>query len=143
MTSSDINYGTEQNTDYNQNQLKSSFLTIETCLPTNSGKKSVINFFTPTEIQAAIEYIKRQAGESHPDGDSDNADRWYPCKVEWCECCEGIRDPSRAWPDSLRKHCCSATHVATLFGASPSTVRKAVRAIRSQKIPAVLVGGEN
>lgn len=78
--------------------------------------------------EAAEEYIKRQDRRSHPSGSCDKGGRWYPDESERCECCESIREPSRAYPWSLMIHCRTARHVANLYGVDKADVRRAARA---------------
>lgn len=87
---------------------------------------------TPTDNLAAAvaEFIARQTRSSHPAGNFDNAGRWYPIAGEHCECCDSIRTPSRAWPNTLNKHCRSAAHVANLYGVDVTELRRAVRAAK-------------
>lgn len=47
-----------------------------------------------------------------PSGKTDNGGRWYPSTGEKRECCNLIREPSRAFPWSLYKHCNSVKHIA-------------------------------
>jgi hypothetical protein len=52
---------------------------------------------------------------SRPDGKNDRQGRWYPDpEIEECSCCKNIRRPSRAYPSSLWKHCCSKAHYLNL-----------------------------
>lgn len=85
--------------------------------------------------QAARAYIQRNIKNhrsSHsPAGHKDAAGRWYPIDEEKQECCAGVRDPSIAWPDSLKKHCCSAKHVARLFDVGELELRRAAREIEA------------
>jgi hypothetical protein len=46
-----------------------------------------------------------------PDGKWDTAGRWYPSDFEKCDCCNGLRSPSRAFPKSLWKHCHTKKHI--------------------------------
>lgn len=70
---------------------------------------------------------RRQDRNEHPRGEFDNAGRWYPSAEERCECCSEIREPSRAWPNSLNKHCRSVEHVASLHGVEASQLRGEIR----------------
>jgi hypothetical protein len=62
-------------------------------------------------------YVARKERRAHPDGKFDNAGRWEPSESEKCECCRGIRSPSRAYPYSMVAHCRSRKHVANLLRA--------------------------
>ena len=75
--------------------------------------------------------IKSRRLRSSPIGREDAAGRWYPADEEKQECCSGLRDPSRAWPNSLKKHCCSAKHVARLFDVDELELRRAAREIEA------------
>lgn len=46
-----------------------------------------------------------------PDGKRDKAGRWYPTELEKQECCKNIRSPSRNFPNSYYKHCCTKKHI--------------------------------
>lgn len=46
-----------------------------------------------------------------PEGTWDLAGRWYPHDEEKCECCSGLRSPSRDYPKSLWKHCLTKKHI--------------------------------
>lgn len=81
--------------------------------------------------EAAREYVARQDRKEHPGGSFDKAGRWYPSKKERCECCDYIRTPSRAWPNSLIKHCRSVEHVANLYDVGVKDLRRAARAVRT------------
>lgn len=51
---------------------------------------------------------------------------------EKCYCCVSIRPPSRDYPNSLRKHCCSAGHIARLFDVGEFELKLAVRLARAE-----------
>lgn len=84
--------------------------------------------FSPAELEAGSEYLSRKERRSHPKGDFDNAQRWFPKTEEICECCSYIRSPSRAYPFSYMLHCRTAQHVANLFGVDVKRARKAAKA---------------
>jgi hypothetical protein len=69
-------------------------------------------------------YEARRTGQDEPIGSHDKQGRWYPDDYERQSCCSAIRNPSRAHPHSLRVHCSSAVHLATLFAV---TKRQVVR----------------
>lgn len=77
--------------------------------------------------EAALEYTKRKARVSHPDGWFDKAKRWYPSAAEDCGITSTIRTPSRGWPYSYLLAARSLQHVATLYGQEASMVRAAVK----------------
>jgi hypothetical protein len=82
--------------------------------------------------QAAAEYVRRRQRQSHPVGRCDRGGRWWPDPVvEWRECCERIRRPSRAWPWSLMTHCRTLQHVAALYEVPHDLVRRVMRERRS------------
>lgn len=54
---------------------------------------------------------------SVPDGFRDASGRWWPSKQEQAVCCDKIRKPSQAWPNSLRRHCCTRGHLEHLAAA--------------------------
>ena len=78
--------------------------------------------------RAAIEQINLQARVWHPSGDFDDAGRWYPTR--YCDCCESIRSPSRAFPYSLMVHCRTVSHVAREHGIEERRLRWAVKRLR-------------
>lgn len=90
--------------------------------------------------KAAREYLARQARESHPKGEFDNAQRFRPSEDERQECCDYIRPPSRTWPFSLMKHCRSIEHVANLFGVDITELRRRARELKAieTETPAVV-----
>lgn len=77
--------------------------------------------------EAARTYYLRKHRLEHPQMFWDNAKRAYPEDDEWCECCDTIRPPSRAYPYSLMKHCRSVEHVAHLHGVPEQ--QKAIRQV--------------
>jgi len=64
-------------------------------------------------------YERRRDRIVHPDGKFDNAKRWYPSEDEKCDCCRGIRSPSRDYPYSYMTHCRSRAHCTSLYNRSP------------------------
>ena len=79
-------------------------------------------------LDRAIEtYKARRDRVSGPVGRRDGAGRWYPAESERRACCDHIRAPSRAWPWSLLRHCCTAAHVANLYGVQAADVRRGAR----------------
>lgn len=59
-------------------------------------------------------YERRQARIEHPSGRTDNGGRWYPSDDEHCDCCNMVRQPSRAYPWSLMVHCRTKKHIKNL-----------------------------
>ena len=90
--------------------------------------------------KAAREYLARQARESHPKGEFDNAQRFYPSQQERQDGCDYIRRPSRTWPFSLMTHCRSIEHVANLYNVDVTELRRRSRELKTATIetPAVL-----
>jgi hypothetical protein len=78
-------------------------------------------------LAAAEEYQRRQEGQSRPEGKRDSGGRWYPSERERQPCCDSIRNPSRAFPWSLYRHCCTALHVASLYGVDVKALQRAYR----------------
>jgi len=78
---------------------------------------------------AAIEYYNRKNRISHPSGHFDKAGRWYPADREKCDCCYGIREPSRAYPLSNNMHCRTIVHIANLYGVDVKELRKAAKGL--------------
>jgi hypothetical protein len=81
-------------------------------------------------IEAAALYLARQARKAHPAGSFDGGRRWLPADTERCDCCRGIRRPSRAWPYSLMQHCRTSKHVAALFGVQEKELKQVAEALR-------------
>lgn len=59
-------------------------------------------------------WIERKKGIKSPAGKNDKAGRWHPDADERQDCCAEIREPSRAWPSSLYRHCCTYKHCRKL-----------------------------
>lgn len=72
-------------------------------------------------------YIDRKNRNGHPEGEFDNAGRWYPAQHEQCACCKYIRQPSRAYPYSLMVHCRTAEHIAHLTSIDAKLIKKLAR----------------
>lgn len=82
-------------------------------------------------LNAALEtFFAREARREHPSGSFDKASRWFPDAAEQQNCCHLIRQPTRAWPHSLNKHCRTAEHVANLYNVDAKALRKAINAQR-------------
>ena len=82
------------------------------------------------QLQCAAQvYLDRKVGKSYPDGRLDIGKRWYPNAVERQLCCIQIREPSRAWPQTLQVHCQSAGHVARLFDVNELELKRAARVL--------------
>lgn len=89
----------------------------------------VINSIANTALldDAAEEYIARRKRMKHPEGKFDNAHRFWPDDDEWCECCDEVRSPSRAFPNSLNSHCRSMNHIANLFNVDLKSLRVVIK----------------
>jgi len=84
-----------------------------------------------TKIQEAVtEYLQLKDRKIHPPGEFDNGGRFYLAESEKCDCCRGIRSPSRAYPYSEMKHARTLKHVAQKFGVDEKDCRKALREMR-------------
>lgn len=82
---------------------------------------------------AAYLYLAREKRYLKPSGKYDKARRWYPDdEIEKCECCCFIRSPSKAWPSSLYRHCCSLGHICNMLGVDRKTVANFLRKNRSE-----------
>lgn len=79
------------------------------------------------EQSAAITYLLRKHKKDYPSGYKDNGGRWYPEDSEKARCCNSIRNPSRAWPWTLFKHCFSLHHIVTMYGAERNKVQELLR----------------
>lgn len=86
-------------------------------------------------VLAGHEYNLRKRRLARPKGKSDGV-RWFPGTSERCDCCKDIREPSRAFPLSLYRHCCTAVHVAQLFGVDENDVRSAAKRLEGLYVQA-------
>lgn len=85
-------------------------------------------------MSAAIDcYYKRLERSEHPTGRFDKAGRWFPEDEEKCDCCFGLRAPSRAYPYSLMTHCRSIYHIANLFSVDTSKMKSHIRSYNKLK----------
>ena len=84
---------------------------------------------------AAEEYLARGERRRHPYGKFDREGRWFPKGEERCECCKGIRSPSRAWPYTLMLHCRTARHVAMLAGVPVRDLKAVAKLIAAGEHP--------
>lgn len=82
-------------------------------------------------LAAAKRYLRRKHRLEYPKGKCDKGGRWWPDDDEAPS--HHIRVPSRAWPWSIYKACCSAEHCARLSDLTNkeeiSAVRRAIRDI--------------
>lgn len=79
-------------------------------------------------IETALsDYQVRQSRTAHPSGEFDGKGRWYPADEEQQDCCVGLRQPTRAYPYSLNKHCRTLVHVAHLHQVPVQELRQALR----------------
>jgi hypothetical protein len=78
---------------------------------------------------AAREYVARRSGATRPPGRYDVAGRFW--LDEKCEGCEPVRCPSRAHPDSQKRHGRRAVHIARRYGVDRREVLAAARALLS------------
>lgn len=86
--------------------------------------------YWPRVDRAAREAIARRDRRSHPPGTWDKAGRFYA--EESCECCRGIRSPSRSYPFSEMVHARTALHVASVFDVDLAHMRKRMRELDAQ-----------
>ena len=85
------------------------------------------------ELQAAAaEYIGRHWGNRMPKDAFDKRGRWFSVLDEKRECCNRIRYPSASRPYSLLTHCCTLTHVASLYNVVAKDLRDAVKKLESK-----------
>jgi hypothetical protein len=59
-------------------------------------------------LSIVVDYYKYRTPVA---GKKDKGGRWYPSEEERCSCCNTIREPSRAFPWGLWKHCQTKKHV--------------------------------
>ena len=84
-----------------------------------------------SKVQEAVtEYLKLENREIHPEGTFDKGGRFYLAESEKCDCCRGIRSPSRAYPYSEMVHARTLKHVANKFGVDEKDCRKALIEMR-------------
>jgi hypothetical protein len=80
--------------------------------------KKIENTEQPYEVRlemAVRDYLDKKSKKTNPDGQFDNAGRWFPSEAEENWCCSGIRPPSRGFPYSMLTHCRSAFHIAEKY----------------------------
>lgn len=83
--------------------------------------------YTENLRQAAKEYNNRKKRCTHPSGAFDRAGRWEPDDSEKQDCCDDVREPSRAYPYSLMVHCRTMEHVANLYDVDKADLQQQVR----------------
>ena len=81
-----------------------------------------------TALQAAVEHVKRQARDSHPEGEFDGGGRFFI--KEGCSCCSDIRSPSRSHPYSYMVHGRTLAHCAVLFEVDLDAAKDALRGVK-------------
>ncbi len=88
-------------------------------------------------LTAYARYQRRSLRREDPAGHRNRAGRRWPLEiVEARACCARVRAPSRAWPNSLLRHCCTADHVAALEGVGPRRLRSLIAAVARYQMPA-------
>lgn len=84
-----------------------------------------------SELADAVQcYIDRKHGDEVPDGEMMDG-RWYATEDEWQACCGGLAAPSVAWPMSRFDHCCTAKHVAAMYGVRAVDVRRVAKLVEA------------
>jgi hypothetical protein len=82
-------------------------------------------------LMASREYLLRKARRSHPKGKFNHTSgTFFLSKDEICECCTGIRKPSRNFPHSENNHGRTAKHVASLFGVDRNEMLNKVKELK-------------
>jgi len=82
-------------------------------------------------LMASKEYLQRKARKSHPKGKFNQpAGTFFLSRDEICDCCIGIRKPSRNFPHSENIHGRTAKHVANLFGVDRNEMLKKVKELK-------------
>lgn len=94
-----------------------------------------MNLPSKREVEAAIEYMKRQMHTARPDGQTDTRRCFSPSPGEHRQCCDRIGAPSRRFPYSYWSHCCTARHVANLYGVNQAVIKSLAKMIRNHCIP--------
>ena len=94
-------------------------------------KTQLNNLLTEIALAEGYSLAAMQAGElaylrrcrkARPEGIFDKAKRFK--LTERCACCEGIRGPSRAYPNTELDHGRTDKHIATRFNVPVTVVRK-------------------
>ena len=86
---------------------------------------------TREQILAACEYHLLQTRTWHPEGEFDDAKRFYlDAKAAGCPCCQQINEPTRRFPNSENAHGRTAEHVACERGVDVLAVRRLRKAIK-------------
>jgi hypothetical protein len=80
--------------------------------------------------KAAKEFNSLKMGTTLPEGKRDNAGRFYPDNR--CACCQHIRTPSRAFPDSLKTHVKSAVHIASVYEVEPTDLKFIAKLLKKE-----------
>lgn len=76
------------------------------------------------QLKAAELYLTRKQGTAFPEGNRDNASRFYPTGRD-AEVMADVRALTRAYPWSYFTACLSIKHCAAYFNADAALVRKA------------------
>ena len=83
---------------------------------------AVAERYSPLAMQAGELAFLRRSRKARPEGIFDKADRFK--LTERCACCEEIREPSRAYPNTELEHGRTDKHIATRFNVPVTGVRK-------------------
>ena len=51
---------------------------------------------------------------------------WWPKPIEVASCCVEIREPTLYFNRTMKKHCLTIVHVATLYGVDYNTLKKRI-----------------
>jgi len=77
-----------------------------------------------------------QGGRVRPVGKNDKGGRWYPSDTERASCCSSVRQPSRTWPFSLYKHCCTRKHIRQrILEEQPSDIERQALSMTLEDAP--------
>jgi hypothetical protein len=90
-------------------------------------------------IAALARYERRQARIEHPQGDFDNAKRFYPTGPD-ADALGSVRSPSRGWPNSYNLACRSLPHCERLEGADHAVVLMMKRELKKANLYATSPG---
>ena len=82
--------------------------------------------YSQVALAAGREADLRRQRLAHPKGRFDSAGRFF--LNERCDCCVGLRQPSRAYPHSQMQHGRCLRHVANLYNAPVLHVGRLARA---------------
>lgn len=79
--------------------------------------------------KAAICYLRRKYLKEYPNGNYEVGALWYPSEQERRPCCNRVSQPSGVNRLSLKQHCLSLRHVASLYDVGELELRRLVHVL--------------